>query len=284
MSEHQGPTDETTRVQLTSTIEQVHWTEPMAAKGGRVGLEVLTNRVGNSAEVQIKLRDHNGKTFGAFMDNIYGNAFTAEIQVPSEARSALFADIKLPKHGLSKSSGALLLLPTILVTNAQWSQPKAHRGDVVTLTADVQGAPDGLQGKVTVLEQDEDGVHDLVTEFPVFVQGKKIETQWECAFRDTRHIPTAGENEGLYSPPLFIFAAEVAGVRAESPPLELRDWMELNVKDRDGEPLAGSTYILHLPDGTRRDGILDDEGHSVERDLPPGPIMVEVKKKKENNG
>lgn len=281
MSEHQGSTDETTMVRLPSAIEQVQWTEPMAAPGGLVGLEVFTHFVGNNAELEIQLRDHHGRNHGTFRDKIYGNAFIAEIRVPAGARSALYADVELPAHGLAMSSGALLLLPTVEVTNARWSQPRAHRSDVVTLMADVSGAPDGMQAEIVILEHDDDGVHDLVTTFPTHVEGNKVEAEWTCVFHDTGHIPRADESPEGYRSPMFIFTVTVAGGRAVSGPLELRDWMDIEVRDGDDEPMAGASYLLHLPDGSTRAGTLDEDGKAFEKELPPGPVTVEVKKKKE---
>jgi len=64
MQEHQAQTDQTTKIEFPSTIQQVFWSKRMAAPGGVVGLEILTHYVGNNSEVKIEVSNHSGKTLG----------------------------------------------------------------------------------------------------------------------------------------------------------------------------------------------------------------------------
>ena len=51
--------------------------------------------------------------------------------------------------------------------------------------------------------------------------------------------------------------------------------MEITLADENGEPAASEKYVLHLPDGTKRDGKLDSDGYAREDDIPPGEVEVE---------
>src|SRR5574341_478036 len=141
MPQHQGQTDQVKKVQLPSAIQQVLWTKRMAAPGGKVGLEVYTHYVGNGSDLQIEFSDQPGKILGNYRDKMGGNRFAANITVPANAKEALYATVKLPKHGLSMKSGPLIILPPVQIINAKWDKPEARRGDILKLTADVKGVP-----------------------------------------------------------------------------------------------------------------------------------------------
>jgi len=44
-----------------------------------------------------------------------------------------------------------------------------------------------------------------------------------------------------------------------------------------GEPIADIKYVLHLPDGSQREGAVDANGYAREEDIPPGRVRVEFK-------
>lgn len=275
MSTHEGATDETHPITLTATLEQVYWTRPAAAPGSRVGLEVFTHFVGHGAEMDIALTDEEGHVHGTFTDRIYGNRFEAEIWVPPDAEQALYATVALPAHGLEQRSPALHLLPVITVTNATWSQEEARRGDVLTLTADVEGAPDGIEATLTIYEHDADGAHDLVTQFPVLVENNAVEAEWEFEYHeDTDDIPTDEEAEQGYQAPEYFFRVNVGGVQADSGLLQFKDWIQVELVNAFGAPVAEADYELTLADGTTRTGTLDDNGIAREEDVPPGPVRL----------
>lgn len=276
MPEHQGQTDETHYITLPSAIEQVLWTQRQCAVGGMVGLDVFTTYVGNNADMQIELSDVRGSRQGTFTDKIYANVFRAEIRVPPTAREVLYATVRLPAHGLAVVSPPLLLTAPIRITNARWSQNEARHGDLLTLTADVEGAPGGTEGEVVIFEHDADGAHDLITQLPVLVEQNHVEVQWEFEYHeDTDDIPTAEESERGYQPPEYFFRARVSGVYADSALLLFKDWIEIRLSNYDNRYMGNPTYILHLPDGSQRQGQLDDDGCALEEDVPPGRVRIE---------
>ena len=276
--EHRQQTDQIKKIQLPSSLERVAWTKRTASADALVGFEILTSFVGNGSQIEIELSDHTGKRFGKYKERICGNRFWAQIKIPSEAKEALYADVKLPKHGLQMKSGPLIVLPAVDITNAKWDKKEARRGDILKLTADVKGIPDGTEGLIEIWEHDADGAHDLITKFPVTVKGKKVEAEWEYEYHeDTDEIATEEELKkygNKYNPPEYFFRVKVAETSADSGLLEFKDWIEISLVDRKGKPIGGESYVLVLPDGQQKQGKLDAKGFARLENLPPGRCEV----------
>lgn len=276
MPEHQGQTGQVKKVKLESDIQQVYWTRRAAAPGGSVGLEVFTHYVGNNAELKIELTDKSGKGHGNFTDKIHGNHFWGPVKVPADAKEELYATVKLSKHSLSHKSGPLIILPPVQITNAKWDKKEARRGDILKLTADIKGVPDGVEAIFEIWEHDADGAHDFITKFPAQVKNKKIEVDWEYEYHeDTDDIPSHDETEKGYHPPEYFFRVKVGEVTAESGLLKFKDWIEIELTDDEGKPIPSKKYKLRLPDGAEREGTLDGEGRAREENIPPGPVDVD---------
>ena len=276
MSTHKGQTGQITKVKLDSAIEQVFWTRRQAAPEATVGLEVFTRYVGNNADLKIELTDNDGKNYGSFSDKVHGNHFWAPVKVPAGAKGALFASVKLSKHGLSQKSPALLVLPPVQITNVKWDKNEARRGDTLKLSADVKEVPDGIDSLVEIYEQDGDGAHELVAKFDVPVKNKKIEAEWEFEYHDdTGNIPSAHEAEKGYHAPNYFFRVSVGEVAADSGLLAFRDWLHMELRDDAGNPYPKEEYVLTFADGTTRKGKLDDKGEAKVDNVPPGKIIVE---------
>jgi hypothetical protein len=272
---HQTPTDQIKKVQLPSAIEEVLWTKPMASSGGRVGLEIFTHYVGNGSALEIEISDQAGKNLGKYKEKISGNRFWTQIKVPAEAKLALYANVKLPKHGLQMKSNPLILSPPIEITNAKWDKKEARRGDILKLTTDVKGVQDGTEGEIEIWEHDSDGAHDFITKFPVLVKNNKVEAEWEYEYHeDTDDIPRKEECESGYNPPEYFFRVKVGGVHKDSALLEFKDWIRIELHDNYGNPIPNEDYVLHLADGSERRGKLNSEGFAIEENLSPGVSIV----------
>jgi len=272
---HQGQTNEVKQVKLTSAIQVVAWNQPMAAPGAEISLDVLTSYVGNGAEIEIELSEHSGKKHGKLEGMIVGNRYRAAVMVPEKARDALYADIKLSKHALKQKSPPLIIVPPIEITNLKWSAAEAQRGDILTVTADVEGAPDGTDAEVSIWEHDADGAHELVTKLKAPVEGGKIETEWEFQYQDdTADIPTHEETDSGYRCPEYFFRVAIEGVRTESGLLSFKDRIEFSLVNSDGTPAKNERYDLLLASGEKRSGSLDEEGGLVEKDVAPGPYNI----------
>lgn len=271
-----GATDEITKIDLPSSIERVAWTKRTASPNSHAGLEILTRHVGSNAEISIELLDHEGNKFGNFNEKISGNRFWAEIKVPPDAKQALYAFVKLPKHSLQMKSNHLILLPTIEITNAKWDKKEAREGDILKLTADVKGVQDGAEGEIEIWEHDSDGEHDLITKFPVYVKNKRVEAEWDYEYHeDTDDIPTDEEAENGYNPPEYFFRIIIGGISVDSDLLLFKDIIRLVLKTLSGQPMPNEEYIVFLADGSEKRGKLDNDGLAEITDVSPGPFHVE---------
>ncbi len=178
--------------------------------------------------------------------------------------------------GVGEAS-AISELP-IQIKNAKWDKEEARQGDTLTLTADVEGAPDGTQGEIEIYEHDVDGIHDLIATLPVDVVNNKIKTTWEYEYHeDTDEIPTDEELKKYgrsYNPPEYFFAVKVRDAEDISGILLYKDYVEIYLKNPAGEPIADEDYILTLPDGTDIEGKVDSEGYAKVEGIPPGKVSV----------
>jgi len=282
MADYKKETNKVHKITLTSKIIDARWVQRIAPAGGKGRLEVWTQFIGDGSEIDIKVQDKGGKTIEKLSDKIYANHFAETITIPEKAKESLSFTAKLPKHGLEMKSGTLKVLPSIKVSNLKWGQKEARRGDMVKLSADIEGVPDDTEVIVHIYEHDEDGAHDFITKLPCRVKNKKIEIEWEYEYHeDTNEIPTDEEMNKFgrsYNPPEYFFVIDVYGKRfgerQESGLLEFRDWVEIKLNDEDGKPLLDEKYVLYLPDGSEKKGQLDSEGFAREADIPPGKVSL----------
>lgn len=276
MAEYQGQTDQVHKVKLPSAINQAVWDRPAAWAGQNVEALVYTTFVGNGSEIRITIRNKSGRRLGRLEGKVRGNRFRGEWMVSNKAKEAVYFEAELKKHGLKEKSEEMQVIPSIEIANAKWSQPEARRGDILKLTADVTGAPDGTEALIEIYEHDADGAHDFVTKLLTLVNSKKVEAEWEFEYHeDTDDILTDEETEKGYNPPEYFFKVKVGEISADSDILRFRDWVEIRLNDETGQPLSDEDYILYLPDGQEIRGKLDEDGWARVEDVPPGPVVVE---------
>ncbi len=279
MSDHKGQTDQVEKKELSSAIQLVVWTKRMAAPGAVVGVDIFTEFVGNGSDIKIELSDNSGKSIGKFKDKISSNHFWAQIKVPDDAKEALYAKIKLPKHGLEMKSTPLYILPPIKIENVKWDKKEARRGDILKLSADIKTVPDGTEIEFEIWEHDADEAHDLITKFPVLAKNNKVEAEWEFEYHeDTDDIPTEEETEKGYNPPEYFFRVKAGEIHEDSELLEFKDWIKISLQDSDGNPIPNEEYVLYLADGTEKKGKLDSKGFAEIKDVPPGKFFIEYPK------
>ena len=277
MAEHQGATDQEHEIQLDSAIDSVVWGYTQASVGDEVPLEVRTHFVGSGSEVRITVRNNSGRRLDRFTGTVRGNRYSGKYTVSDEAEEAIYFEAELRQHGLSERSENMEIIPPIIITNLQWSQQEARRGDILQLTADVEGAYDGADATIKIYEHDADGAHDPITEISAMVENGRIEVEWMYEYYDdTDEIPTEAELEQGYSSPEYFFRVIIGSSEVDSELLEFKDWIEFTINNSDGEPEANVDYILHLPDDQERRGTLDDQGYTREEDIPPGPCQIEL--------
>ncbi len=279
-------TDSEHEIKLESTLIAADWSSGGAFAGQKVEFEVLTSFVGQGAKIEATGKSEKGKKLGKVKDVIKNNVFVGEFDVPEdiEPGDEIYFEISLPDNGLDGESARIPVYPQVEVSNLKWSAEEARRGDILTLTAEVKGAPEETEVLLTIFEYDEDKVHDKIAEVSGFVREGKIEAKWEYEYHeDVDEIPTDEEKQkygGSYNPPEYFFTIKVGdeeyGKEQESGILNFKDWIELKVKDEDGQPASGRKYTITLPDGSEKKGELDNEGYAKESGIPPGKCVIDI--------
>ncbi len=274
MSEHKGPTDKTHEVKLESEIVSARWNARSAAAGSPVPFEARLRYVAPGAEAVIEFKA-GGKKVGTLETRVGLNVCAGTFEVPEDAKGDLVYEIQLKKHKLKAKSEPLSLAPSCTLENLKWDRDKARRGDVVKLTADVDGLSDGARVPIEIYEHDDDGGHELITKIEGEVSGGRLEARWEYEYHeDTHEIPTHEESEKGYRAPEYFFRVNAGGATADSGLLGFRDWVDLSLSIAGSKPAAGEEYVFTMPDGSERKGKLDDQGKGRETDVPPGDFKV----------
>ncbi len=283
MTEYKKQTDEVHVVTLESKITHAFWDCSLAMVGEKISFQVMTHFVGNGSKIEIKVENKKGKTVGKAKGKVYADYFAGSIDVTKKAKEEISFTAKLPDHGLELKSDAAKVIPLVEVTNQKWDKEEARRGDILKLTADVEGAPDGIEVMIYIYEHDQDGAHDFITKFPTTVKSNKIEAEWEYEYHeDADDIPTDEEMKEVgrsYSPPEYFWKIEIGskifGDEQESGLLEFKDWIEISLEDDYGNPIDNEEYTIYLPDGTEKSGKLDSKGYVKIENVPPGEYYVD---------
>lgn len=75
-----------------------------------------------------------------------------------------------------------------------------------------------------------------------------------------------------HKPPKTEEPVQASGEAPKDP--EPPDWIEIEMKNEDGEPAAGERYKIELPDGSVAEGTLDQKGYARVEGVKPGNCKV----------
>ena len=157
------------------------------------------------------------------------------------------------------------------ISNPRWEDEngrtltKALVGDEVFLCADVTDIADGATAKIKVIEKDDDGNDDFVTELSAAIQDGKIRCKWKVVYtEDNDDTDSQKELEGNgYTLPEYAFTVECDGTKSEeSGQLDVRGWIKRQLKDKQsGRPLKNLKYkILTTDNKILFTGVTDENG------------------------
>jgi hypothetical protein len=157
------------------------------------------------------------------------------------------------------------------VSNAKWSKDKAEVGEKVKLTADVEGFDNGKPALIEIYKRDIKGPDVLFKTIEIQVKNNNVEGEWEYVFPEDRYNISTGEAIPLgFSSPEYYFEVIIEHSKARSNLLKFKDYIEIELRDENDNPIPNEDYILYLPDGSIRKGKLDANGYKKENNIPPG--------------
>ena len=161
------------------------------------------------------------------------------------------------------------------VSNAKWSKDKSEVGEKVKLMADVEGYPDGTPSHIQIYKRDIKGPDKVIANIEKEVRGGKIETEWEYILDEGKNEKDNGEAKNTsFSAPQYCFDVVVENVIAHSGLLEYKDYIELEVRDINDNPLGGEEFLLYGPNGEVRKGKLDSNGYKKIEKIVPGKYYI----------
>ena len=168
------------------------------------------------------------------------------------------------------------------ISNPRWENAdnqtitKALVGDEVYLCADVTDIADGATATIRIVEKDDDGNDDFVTDLSAAVNGGKIRRKWKVIYTEDNDDTDSQKElqEKDYTLPEYAFTVNCDGVESEeSGQLDVyADFIaKLTFK---GRPMKNYPYVLKLADGSYKTGETNDDGYIIENEIPIGKVQI----------
>ncbi len=278
-------TDEEHKEKIDSNLIYALWKSGCARGGAEAAFEVRTSFVGQGAKIEITVKGDDYGKIDKIKGTIYNNRYKGSVEIPEDIKPGenIWFEVKLSKQGLKGQSNAIPGMPQPLLVKMQWDKKEARRGDILKLQAEFEQIEEEAEATVIIMEYDQDGNHDKIATIPTTIKDRKLDLQWEYEYHeDTDEIPTDEEMKKYgksYNPPEYFFVVLIDGARfgeeQESGLLEFKDWIEIELVDNEGNSIPDEQYTLHLPDGTQKQGRLDQNGQAMIEGLPPGGVTIE---------
>ena len=190
----------------------------------------------------------------------------------TETRSYLNGKGTIYEQGLDSGQCSVRLLS---LTDAKWSVEEAKTDEEVGMSAVADGLKDGSPAEFVIFKRDLRGPDQSVDRVKAKVKGDKVEARWK--YPEDAEEPADDDTapEG-YSRPEFFFVVEADGCKARSGMLLFKDWIEVEVKDEEGNILSDEECRLVFASGEIRKATTDKKGRVRVDDVPPGPVQVEL--------
>lgn len=236
--------------------------------GGGGGAEQKQEADSQAAEekeghfIHAKYVDKGGKP-------ITGVDYTIKSPNGKESRGTLTGEIK--RGGVPEGNHEIKLRA---VTRAGWEKDQAESGEKVKLEIETAGFEDGTEAVIEIWMKDIDRAdRKLETLRGNKTSGDRVKAEWVFGYLDDEEEQESGPRK--YSSPKFYFIVDIDGVRSRSGMLTFKDYIEIELKDKDGNPMKDEQYIVRFSNGEVRKGKLDGSGSAREENCPPVRHEVE---------
>ena len=200
---------------------------------------------------------------------VSGVQYEFEDSDSNKSSGTLRLDGTIRRDGISEGECKAQLFS---VTNAKWSKEKAEVGEKIKLTADVEGFEESTEAVIEIYKRDIKGPDEVIETIEVDVKNKKVEDEWEYEYNDDiedTQPEIADKKPDKYSLPQYYFDIIIGNTKARSGLLAYKDYIEIELVDKDDKPMKDEEYILYLSDGEVRKGKLDGNGYAREEKIPP---------------
>jgi len=197
-----------------------------------------------------------------------------------ESKGIIKTHGKILRDAVSKGKGEVVIFN---VHKAKWSKEIAKIGDKVKLSAETMGYENGKKAIVQIYKRDLKGPDTVVKTLEKEVQNNKIEFELENKFEEESGSQIMCDKQN-YSSAGYYFEVIIDQTKSRSDLLFNEDFIEIELKDDQGNPKANEEFILYLPNGKIEKGKLDANGYKKVEKIPAGKYSVKfpnLKKKQD---
>ncbi len=192
-----------------------------------------------------------------------------------ESESVLRLDGRVTRDALSKGQCSVQLRG---ISGAKWSKSTAKVGEKVKATAKTEGFQGGTPATIQIFKRDVVGADVLIEEIETKIQSDKVEVEWICRGPEPAKNDESNHPADSYAYPEYYFEILVKNCKSRAGLLYLEDYVELELKDDQGNPRKNEQYLLYLPNGSVQKGTLDGSGKKKIEKVPAGIYSVRFPK------
>ena len=180
-----------------------------------------------------------------------------------ESEGTLKIDGRILRDAVSKGKGEVILYKLF---NAKWSKEIVKFGDKVKLSAEAEGFEDGTKVNIQIYRKEINSPDIVVKSLDEKISGNKIEIELENKFESDENKKNSSGS--------YYFEAICGVCLTRSALLFKEDFIELELKDSDGNPKGNEEFILYLPNGKVIQDKLDSGGYKKIEKIPAGLYSV----------
>lgn len=252
-SPHRGQVGTPLEVRLASAIVRSSWSAAVASQGGDVQIQLELRFVANGSDVQIDVRDDQGKTVGTIRGKTFSGTFRHAYRIPrTESKTFVFL-AKLPAHSLEATSPSLQILPHVELTQPTCkdstgkSLTEIGAETTVTTTWEIHGALPGTPFEARVLAHIPDHAETCIWKGTATVEKLKASIAWSPRLPSEEGV-VPGQHERhptgeTYQNPEFVIEGVCQGIKAPRLRIPYVSWVEFDLGAVRGD------VDLRFPDG-----------------------------------
>jgi len=137
------------------------------------------------------------------------------------------------------------------------------------MQVETAGFDDGTVVEIEIKKRDFNRADSAVeTKRGLELSGNKIEEEWVYENPERERVATETQQRTRYSSPVYYFIVKIDSYTARSGILKYKDWIEIELLDNAGSPVADVEYEIHFSNGEVRRGRVDSNGKAREERIP----------------
>lgn len=263
-SPHRGQIGTPLEIRLSSAIVRATWSAPAASQGGEIFLQAELRFVANGSEVQVDVRDDQGKTVGTVKGKTFSGTFRQAYRIPKTESKTLVFVAKLPAHKLEATSPPLQILPHVEIAKPTCKDPSGKSlteigaESTLTTTWEIHGALPGTTFEARVLAHIPDHAETCIWKGSTTVEQLKASIAWSPRLPSEEGVVPCQHDRKptgeTYQNPEFVVEGVCQGIKA--PPLRIPyvSWVEFDLGAVRGE------VDLQFPDGRTETKLIPENG------------------------